>query len=122
MKKVWILEGFISKEAMENELKSLYEMKTKAKLPEQIDACDELIRFCIDRIDKNPEGRWLGYQGKTNYKEFCYCAHETLRNMKKERMKWRVVEAFIKDSASTWAGYETIRENVGVMKYLWATL
>ena len=122
MKKVWILEGFISEEMIKKTIEELEKDSLLAETDEQKDAYFEVISAYKKRADKNPHGYWLPYDGKIKYKEFCYCAHETLRNMKKEGMKWRVVEAFIKDDASTCAGYETIRENAGVMKYLWATL
>ena len=107
---------------MEKDLQELYDMKEKAETTEQIDTCQEMIDIYQKKMDKNPEGYWLAYQGKTNYKQFCYCAHETLQNMRKQKMQWRVVEGAIEDKAQTWAGYETIKENTGVMKYLWATL
>lgn len=122
MKKVWVLEGLVTKQQMEEDLKSFQDMRTKATTKIEIESCDTMIRLQEYRIDKYPEGRWLAYQGKTNYKQFCYDSKQTLRNMKKHNMQWRVVEGAIQDNATTWVGYKITKENEGVMKYLWATL
>ena len=122
MKKVWILEGFISKEKMEKSLKDLYDLEKKATTKDQIDSCLEMIDLYEKKLHENPDGYWLAYQGKTNYKYFCDEAHSTMRNLRKDKMKWRVIEGSIRDDAKTWCGYEVVKENAGVMKYLWATL
>lgn len=122
MKKVWILEGFVSREHMEKELGGIVEMISKAKTKEEVDAVLEMEGMYKKVIEKNPEGHWTAWQGKTNYKQFCDCAKETLRNMRKEKMQWRVIEGAIEDEASTWVGYKIVKENNGVMRYLWATL
>lgn len=122
MKKVWILEGFISREKMEKNIDDLYDLKRKATSKEQIDACFEMIDIQERKLFENPKGYWLPYQGKTNYKHFCDEAHSTMRNLRKDGMKWRVIEGSIQDDAKTWCGYKVVRENNGVMKYLWATL
>lgn len=122
MKKVWILEGFISREKMEEELEDLYTSRDLAKTEDQIKACDEIMSIHKKTILKHPEGYWVGYQGKSIYHQFCTCAKDTLRNMKDVIKKWRVVEAEINDDAQVWVGYKIVKENPGVMRYLWATL
>lgn len=121
MKKVWILEGFISREHMDKELNDLYEMRNKASNDNELKVCDEMISLYSKSITKNPNGHWLGYQGKSIYRQFCDCAKQTLRYSKDVAEKWRVVEAEIQDDANTWIGYKVIKENPGVMRYLWAT-
>ena len=122
MKKVWILEGFATREMMDKEMEEL--LKEIADVQTEVEkvAAKEIIKIHENAIRKYPEGRWAAYQGKTNYKQFCECAHETLRNMKKKNMQWRVIEGQIEDDAKYWVGYEPVKENPGVMRYLWATL
>ena len=124
MTKIWVLEGFISKEIMEKSLNELYEMKANQTDEKLIKACDEAISAYKKRMDKNPDGYWLGYDGKIVYKHFCEEAKGTLRNMKDKKMKWRVVEGeLIGETAKYWLNnYKPVKINEGVMKYLWATL
>lgn len=121
MKKVWILEKFVSIEKMQKSLSELLEMrKVNEGNDEAVKTCDEMIDCYKNRMEKNPEGYWLGYQGKIIYRQFCECAHQTMRNLKGEQ--FRVVEAEINDDAKYWAGYKIVKENPGVMRYLYATL
>ena len=123
MKKVWILEKFVSREEMVKDLNGIFEMRDKAVIDrndEGVKACNQMADAMRDRIEKNPEGLWLGYQGKIIYRQFCECAHETMRNLKGEQ--FRVVEAEINDDAKYWTGYKIVKENAGVMRYLYATL
>lgn len=122
MKKVWILEGFISKESMIESLNQILEMKESADTEDGIKACNEVETVYRNQIARYPEGHWLGYQGKVIYSQFCECAKETLRNMRNQNMRWRVVEATIEDHAKYWTGYKVVKENSGVLKYLLATL
>ena len=122
MKKVWILEGFIDREKMEKSLNDLYDLEKKATTKDQIDSCLEMINIYEKKLHENPNGYWLAYQGKTIYKQFCDCSRQTLHNLCKDIAKWRVVEGSIEDGSKTWVGYKFVKENVGVMKYLWATL
>lgn len=122
MKKVWILEGFISREELDKQYEELLDLKADAKTAIEKAAMKEMTKIYKRSIEKHPEGYWLAYQGKTTYKQFCYDAKQTLRNMRKQKMSWRVVEGSISDEATTWTGYKFVKENSGVMKYLWATL
>ena len=126
MKKVWILERFISKEEMEKSMNELYEIREfwderdDAEAEAAIKTCDEMIVAYEKRMNANPDGYWLGYQGKIIYRQFCSCAHETMRYFKEGL--FRVVKAEIEDSASQWIGYKNPVVNDGVLRYLYATL
>ena len=124
MKNVWILEGFVTREQMDKSLEDLKKTVEKADTEELKKVSVDWMETYQKIIDENPEGYWLGYQGKTNYRQFCECAKETLRNMKKEGMEWRVVKGQIADDAQYWNGYKNnpVEVNDGVMRYLWATL
>lgn len=122
MKKVWILEGFISVNKINEDLDEWNELLQLATKREQIETCLEMIEIFENKLDANPNGYWLAYQGSTSYKQFCHFARSTMRNLRKDRMTWRVVEGLIEETAKTWQDYRTLKENVGVMKYLWATL
>lgn len=108
MKKVWILEGFITPELMKQWLdddKKLLETKKRLRRA----------------IEQYPDGYWSGYQGNVIYRQFCEVAREMLRNMK-NRMKFRVVTAEIEDNAKYWTEYRNPVENAEVLRYLMATL
>lgn len=121
MKKVWVLEGFITPEEIKEERDQLKAMvKANENSPENLKVATELYEAYEKRLNANPDGYWLGYQGKSNYRDFCYCAKQILRNLKGKT--FRVVEAEIEDSAKYWLGYKITKENAGVLRYLMATL
>ena len=117
--KCWILEGFVTREKMIENIEMIKGLEAKDDV--QREAKEQVLDANIKRLEENPNGYWLGYQGKTRYYQFCDCAKETLRNMK-DKMTFRVVEAEIDDKSKTWIGYKVIKENPGVMKFLMATL
>lgn len=121
MKKVWILERFISPEECKKSLDDLYAAReANAEKPELAKVCDEMITAYKKRMDANPDGYWLGYDGKIIYRDFCYCAKQTMRNL--AGSKFRVVEGEIEDNAKYWLGYKIVKENPGVLRYLYKTL
>ena len=71
-------------------------------------------------IDENPEGMWIGFVGKSIYRQFCDVAKSELRRAYKS-WKFRVVEGEIEDYAQSWCGYKFVKENEGVLRYLMAT-
>ena len=125
MKNVWILERWISREEMEQSIREMEEMLAdcKANRPEAVDTAEQLLAYNKKDLESNPDGRWLGYQGKSIYSQFCECAKETMRYFcgKNRNEKFRVVKAEIADDAKDWAGYKNPVENDRVMAYLWAT-
>ena len=121
--KCWILEGFVTREQMERTLADNKALLAKAESENNanhIECAKVLVASAEKRIAESPEGYWLGYQGKSNYKTFCYYAQQTMRHLRD--MKFRVVTAEIPDDAETWWGYENPVENDGVRRYLYATL
>ena len=122
MKKIWVLEGFIDRSQMIKSLDDLYSMKAGLDSDDAKKACDDAIIAYKKRIDSSHDGYWFGYEGKSSYRDFCICAKRVLKNMRKENMAWRVIEGIIPDDAKSWLDYKIVKENVGVMKYLWATL
>lgn len=123
MKKVWILEKFISpEETLESIRKNeeLFEAQTgNPKAQESISKMNENLRKIHE---ENPDGYWLGYEGKTNYTQFCWTAKDFMCRHKNDGYKLRVVKAEIADDAKYWLGYKNAEENEGVLKYLYATL
>lgn len=122
--KVWILERWISREEMERSQKDMEHVLAdcEANRPEAVDIARELLASHKKDLENNPGGRWLGYQGKSNYKQFCECAKETMRHMcGMGEQTFRVVKAEIPDDAKYWTGYKNPVENDRVMAYLWAT-
>ena len=121
MKKVWILEKFNPAEDMHKELDNLKSMRLgiDSNDLEKIEIADHMIEVYRDVIAKNPDGRWYGFEGKTSYKEFCYCAKQALR--RHPDGIFRVVEAEILDDAKYWNGYINAEVNEGVYRYLMAT-
>lgn len=125
MKQVWILERF---ETREENLKSLQRMnenleEAKAMGEEKfIVAWEQTIENFKKTIEENPDGYWLGIEGKRNYKDFCYEAKDYMRRHKDDNKKLRVVKAEIEDNAKYWPGYQNPVVNEGVMRYLWATV
>ena len=123
MKKVWVLEKFISPEET---LESIRENEELFEAQAGNPACQEIVSQMIAKLRKiheeNPDGYWLGYEGKTNYSQFCWTAKDFMRRHKNDGYKLRVVKAEIADDAKYWLGYKNPEENQGVMKYLYVTL
>ena len=71
-------------------------------------------------MDENPNGHWYGFEGKTNYKQFCDVAKAAIR--RNYGATFRVVEGEIEDDAKYWSGYKIVKVNSGVLRYLMATL
>jgi len=123
--KVWILEAFATKEKLEADLAQFKEMRDETKKDESKkdlwDTADMIVEVHEKLVAENPNGHWYGFEGKVNYKDFCYVAKQALIRNKGKNMKFRVMKAEIDDNAETWIGYRNAEENVGVMKYLLAT-
>ena len=123
MKKVWVLEKFASNEVMVKTLGELEQMldESKDKLDEKgIESMNKTIASYKKMIDENPEGIWIGWEGKSNYRQFCEVAKDSLRRADKS-WKFRVVEGEIEDNAKYWRGYKFVKVNEGVLRYLMAT-
>ena len=123
MKKVWILEKFESNEMMVKTLGELEQMfeESKDKLDERgIESMNRTIAYQKKMIEENPEGMWIGWEGKSIYRQFCDVAKSELRRANKS-WKFRVVEGEIEDDAQYWCGYKFVKENEGVLRYLMAT-
>lgn len=123
MKKVWVLEKFESNDAMVKTLSELEQMFEESKdyLDEKgIESMNKTIDSCKKRIDENPDGEWIGWEGKSIYRQFCDVAKDALRRADKS-WKFRVVEGEVEDNAKYWGGYKFVKVNEGVLKYLIAT-
>ena len=123
MKKVWILEKFESNEAMVKALGELEQMfeESKGNLDEKgIESMNRTIASHKKMIEENPEGMWIGWEGKSIYRQFCEVAKDALRRADKS-WKFRVVEGEIEDDAQCWCGYKFVKVNEGVFRYLMAT-
>ena len=125
MKKVWILEKFASREEMlksQAENRATLEMiKTNDSYTEdQIKYFEEYVADYDNVGENNPNGRWYGFEGKANYKQFCDRAKASIRC--NPDGIFRVVEGEIPDNSNMWIGYRFIKENEDVMRYLMATL
>lgn len=123
MKKVWILEKFESNEMMVKTLSNFEQMleENKGNFDEKgIKSMNQTIDSYKKMIDENPEGMWIGFVGKSIYRQFCDVAKSELRRADKS-WKFRVVEGEIEDDAQSWCGYKFVKENEGVLRYLMAT-
>jgi len=123
MKKVWILEKYITVEEMERTLSDLeqgYEVNKDKFTEEQIVIMESTLEAYRKKIKENPNGYWSGTEGKTIYKQFCERAKDAIRRHDKGT-KFRVVEGEIQDDAQYWTGYKFVKENEGVLRYLMAT-
>lgn len=123
MKKVWVLEKFESNEMMVKVLGEMEQMfeESKGKLDEKgIEQVDKAITSYKKMIDENPEGTWIGWEGKSIYSQFCEVARSSLRRADKS-WKFRVVEGEIEDNAKYWCDYKFVKVNEGVLRYLMAT-
>lgn len=118
MKKIWILEKF---ETVEEMAKS-YEEMTKSLEERNIekDKVESFKEKYKKLLEENPNGIWCGFEGKTNYHQFCEIAKHAIRRNPKG--KFRVVEGIIDDNSKYWIEYEFVKENEKVFKYLMATL
>lgn len=127
-KKVWILERYIDSAEMAKTLEELKEYAEEAEKEGDVAAAafkDAVVRY-QERMQQCPEGYWLGHVGRSNYKQFCWDAKESLRFWLRERGKkadeLRVVEGYIEDNSKTWTGYTVAKVNDGVKRYLLATM
>ena len=123
MKKVWILEKFESNEMMVKTLSNFEQIldENKGNFDEKgIKQMNKAIDSYKKMIDENPEGMWIGCEGKSIYRQFCDVAKSELRRANKS-WKFRVVEGEIEDDAQYWCGYKFVKENEGVLRYLMAT-
>ena len=125
MKKVWILEKFATAEEQAKSYEDLKAMVESAKnnsemTEEQITQLEQAVANYKKVVDENPNGHWYGFEGKTNYKQFCDVAKAAIR--RNYGATFRVVEGEINDNAIYWAGYEIIKVNHGVLRYLMATI
>ena len=123
MKKVWILEKFASHEEMVKhceENKAMVEMAKKNGMSiEEIASLEEFAANYEKVMNKNPEGRWYGFEGKVIYRQFCDVAKAAIR--RNPEGKFRVVEGEIEDDVKCWIGYKMVKVNDGVLRYLMAT-
>ena len=123
MKKVWILEKFASTEEMarsyEMYKETLEQIKTEGKYEATIADFESVVANYGKMMTENPEGRWYGFEGKIVYKQFCDVAKAAIR--RNPEGKFRVVEGEIEDNAEYWTGYNVIKVNDGVLRYLMAT-
>ena len=123
MKKVWILEKYVTVEEMERTLSDLeqgYEANRDKFTEEQIATMESTLEAYKKKIKENPNGYWLGFEGKSIYKQFCNVARAALERAEKGA-RFRVVEGEVKDDAKFWTGYKFVKENEGVFRYLMAT-
>lgn len=102
------------------ELEQMFE-ENKGNFDEKgIESINQTIASYKKRIEENPEGMWIGWEGKSIYRQFCDVAKAALRRADKS-WKFRVVEGEIEDNAQYWCGYKFVKENEGVLRYLMAT-
>ena len=123
MKKVWILEKYVTVEEMKRTLSDLeqgYEMNKDKFTEEQIALMESTLGAYRKQIEEHPDGYWSGTEGKSIYRQFCERAKDAIRRHDKDT-KFRVVEGEIKDDAKYWTGYKFVKENEGVLRYLMAT-
>lgn len=127
-KKVWILERYIDSAEMAKTLDEFKEYAEKAEKEGNIATAsfkDAVVRY-QEKMRQHPEGYWSGHVGRSNYKQFCWDAKESLRFWLREEGKkaneFRVVEGYIEDNAKLWVGYKAIKVNDGVKRYLLATM
>lgn len=124
MKKVWVLEKWITPERAEQILKDLegvVEFAIAQGSPEDVIAD---MRKCLDgakgKFEERKNGYWCGWEGKINYRQFCDCARAAI-NRADAGTKFRVVVGTIADDAQQWTGYTMTEVNDGVLRYLMAT-
>ena len=118
MKKVWVLERFIAPEEMQQHLAqyreeyvSLNDVDDKVK-----EAFWSFLISYEKTVAENPDGYWLGFEGKSVYKAFCQVAINEIRRV--PNGVFRVIEGEIADDAHYWPGYKLVKVNDGVLRYL----
>lgn len=122
MKKVWVLERFVTAEDLSNQVarcKDMLNTATAENDKERINLAIELLNFAEKMLNIYPDGYWEGLEGKIKYKQFCVVAKDCMRRHPKT--DFRVVEGLIEDDADVWLGYSPCKINEGVLKYLRAT-
>ena len=123
MKKVWILEKFESNEMMIKTLTNLEQTFKECmnNLDEKgIASMNQTISSYKKMIAENPNGMWLGWEGKISYRQFCEVAKSALRRVPSS-YKFRVIEAEIDDNAEYWCEYKIVKQNDAVLRYLMST-
>ena len=123
MKKVWVLEKFVTIDERERHLHELKAMALNNDLTEdQKELAWKMVQAEQKRIEDFPQGEWVGWEGKSNYRQFCEVAQDCLRRYKGRNDQFRVVSAEVEDGAKYWTGYVNPVENKGVLRYLYVTL
>ena len=120
MKKVWVLEKFVPVETTKKDIESLKKTYGDDKDPEIVEFLEKMVGVLQKSIDEHPEGHWVGYACKFNYRQFCQQAFEMIRQHRRDGFKFRVVKAEVEDDAGYWTGYKNSVENDGVLRYLYA--
>ena len=121
--KVWVLEKFASPTEMIKTLIDMIEMIESSRntcSEEDSKKLDEGLDRFENKIEENPSGFWSGFEGKTNYRQFCNVAKDAIE--RNPNAKFRVVEGEIDDNATTWTNYKLVSVNDKVLRYLHATL
>lgn len=125
MTTIWILEKYITNEAMKKQIEDLKALKADAVIKgetEVVKTIDVMLQTAKENLEKMSEGHWTGWVGKSNYKTFCLQAQESIRFDPKAH--YRVLKANMIDTNNKyWHGnYENGVENAGVLRYLYATM
>lgn len=123
MKNVWVLERFISREECQADIDEAYYLLALATTEAEKQACQQAID-ALKKRRAEKDGYWLGYIGRTNYKNWCWEAKDFIRRHKGTefgKAPLRVVKAQIEDDATTWLDYTNAVVNEGVLRYLYAT-
>ena len=122
MKKVWILERFVTTEELKDYvvMAESYVEKCEKDHPDRVNDAKNLLESSKQTLENNPNGQWIGMEGKSIYRIFCRVAKDCIRNAPK--YLYRVVTAEIPDDAKYWIGYKNPIVNEGVLKYLKATV
>lgn len=122
MKTVWVLERFVSVEETEASIVDLKEMLAEDTDNDTRQATQRAIAKLEARLAEG--GYWLGYVGRSNYKDWCWDAKDFIRRHRGTefgKAPLRVVKAQIPDNSRTWVGYTNAVVNEGVLRYLYAT-
>lgn len=128
MTSIWILEKWLDREKETATLADFRQMLTESNENGEMESLVEKLTDSITVIEDrlaNPDytGRWQGWQGKINYKQFIACAKESIlfdRQHEGGNGKFRVVKAELDADSKYWAGqYVNPVENSGVLRYLY---
>jgi hypothetical protein len=103
-----------------SELEQMFEENKSNFDAKGIESMNQAITSYKKRIEENPEGMWIGWEGKSIYRQFCDVAKAALHRADKS-WRFRVVEGEIEDDAQYWCDYKFVKENEGVLRYLMAT-